>query len=68
MGSFTSAYSTGTNLYGLVGGNWIQNLGSYSNGAGQTALATDVSISQITANLTMNPYMKFISRGAAGGA
>lgn len=68
MGSFTSAFSTGTNLHGLVGGNWNQYLGSYSDGAGQTGLATDVTISQMTGNLTVKPYMKFISRGAAGGA
>lgn len=62
MGSFSSAYSSGTNVPGGLGGNLYLGLGSYSV-AGLTSLPATVSMSQITqAGLNMIPYLRFSTR------
>lgn len=61
MGSFSSAYTTGTNVPTGMGGNWLMAHGSYSV-AGMTGLTNDVTMSQITVNVGLMPYMKFESR------
>jgi len=62
MGSFSSAYSTGTNLYGGLGGNLYHGLGSYSV-AGLTSLPGTISISQITqAGVNLVPYWRLSTR------
>lgn len=65
MGSFSSAYSTGTDVPGGLGGNMYLGLGSYSV-AGLTSLPATVSMSQITqAGVNMVPYLRFSTRVTA---
>lgn len=62
MGSFSSAYSTGTDLYQGLGGNLYLGLGSYSV-AGLTSLPGTISISQITqAGVNLVPYWRLSTR------
>ena len=62
MGSFSSAYSTGTDLYQGLGGNMYLGLGSYSV-AGLTSLPGTISISQITqAGVNLVPYWRLSTR------
>lgn len=62
MGSFSSAYSTGTNVHGGLGGNLYLGLGSYSV-AGLTSLPGTISISQITqAGVNLVPYWRLSTR------
>ncbi len=61
MGSFSSAYSTGTNVPTGMGGNWLPGHGSYSI-FNMVSLPSSISMSQITANVGLMPYMKFESR------
>lgn len=58
MGSLSSAYSTGTNLVGGEGGNWLRNAGVFTS-AGQTNLPNSLAISAMTNNLSVLPYMSF---------
>ena len=58
MGQLSSGYSKGTGLYGAQGQHML--IGSYSVNA-MTALTNVVSISQITANVTVVPYMMYAS-------
>jgi hypothetical protein len=60
LNAFSSGFSSGTNFVGAQNA-LFPLLGSYSSGAGQTALATDVTISQMTA-LTCLPFMRFETR------
>lgn len=59
IGSFSSAYSTGTNVM-LRLGNIRLGHGSFSS-AGQTNLPASVAFSAISHNLTVMPYMYFWS-------
>mgnify|MGYP000279660744 CR=1 FL=1 len=62
MGSFSSAYSTGTNVAGGLGGNLYLGLGSYSV-AGLTSLPSTISLSQVTqAGMNFLPYLRFSTR------
>ncbi len=61
IGRFSSAYSTGTNLPLNQGGNWLLGNASYTV-AGQVGLQTDVTMSQMSQNMTVRPYMKFVTR------
>lgn len=62
MGSFSSLYSTGTNVAGGLGGNLYLGLGSYSL-AGLTSLPSTISLSQVTqANMNFFPYLRFSTR------
>lgn len=62
MGSFSSAFSTGTNVAGGLGGNFYQGLGSYSV-AGLTSLPATVTLSQLTeAGMNFLPYLRFSTR------
>lgn len=59
FGSFSSSYTSGTNL--LAGsGNWMQGFGSYKV-AGLTSLPPTMTFSALSQNLTGIPYMKLIS-------
>jgi hypothetical protein len=59
LGSSSSAFSTGTNLVGMQGAPWLVGMGVHT-GATST-LPSTLAISQFTANLSMIPYMKFVS-------
>lgn len=62
MGSFSSAYSTGTDVAGGLGGNLYLGLGSYSV-AGLTSLPSTISLSQVTqAGMNFLPYLRFSTR------
>jgi hypothetical protein len=61
IGSFSSAYISGTNLPLQIGGNWLLANGSYTV-AGQTALQTDVTMSQISQNTSFIPHLVFATR------
>ena len=62
MGSFSSAFSTGTNVAGGLGGNLYLGLGSYSV-AGLTSLPATISLSQVTqAGINFLPYLRFSTR------
>jgi hypothetical protein len=61
LGSFSSAYTTGTGIPSGVGGNWNVGVGSYTT-AGMTALVNSVTMSQISGNIGLTPYMKFYTR------
>jgi hypothetical protein len=62
MGSFSSAYSTGTNVVGGLGGNWQLGAGSYSLAA-LTSLPGTISLSQVTqAGINVVPYLRFSTR------
>jgi len=62
MGSFSSAFSTGTNVAGGLGGNLYLGLGSYSL-AGLTSLPATISLSQVTqAGMNFLPYLRFSTR------
>lgn len=62
MGSFSSAFSTGTNVAGGLGGNLYLGLGSYSV-AGLTSLPATISLSQVTqAGMNFLPYLRFSTR------
>lgn len=62
MGSFSSAFSTGTNVAGGLGGNLYLGLGSYSV-AGLTSLPSTISLSQVTqAGMNFLPYLRFSTR------
>lgn len=62
MGSFSSAFSTGTNVAGGLGGNLYLGLGSYSV-AGLTSLPATISLSQVTqAGMNFRPYLRFSTR------
>jgi hypothetical protein len=55
--------STGTNLYAHWGGNWNPfGAASYTNAGTGSYVVSRVSISQITADLTVFPYLRFASR------
>jgi len=58
IGSFSSAFSTGTNVLRGVGGPWHLGLASFTSAA-QTNLPGTVAFSAMTHNLTVIPYMKF---------
>jgi hypothetical protein len=58
MGQNSSAFSSGTNNYNALGGNWNGLHGSYSTNA--ATLATEISISSIFRNVTVMPYMRFV--------
>jgi len=59
IGSSSSAFTSGTNLVGMQGNNWIVGFGV--NTAATTTLPVSVALSQFTNNLTVMPYMKFVS-------
>lgn len=61
MGSFSTAYTAGSNVPLQIGGNWQLGAGSYS-AAALTALASPVALSNITQNVGHVPYMNFMSR------
>lgn len=62
MGSFSSAFSTGTNVAGGLGGNLYLGLGSYSVAA-LTSLPATISLSQVTqAGMNFLPYLRFSTR------
>jgi hypothetical protein len=61
MGSYSSAYTTGTGVPTGLGGNWLVANGSYSL-AGMSGLTNDITMSQITNNVGLIPYMKFETR------
>jgi hypothetical protein len=61
IGSLSSQYSTGTKVPLFEGGNWLLAHGSYTL-AGLTGLTNNITMSQITQNLTLMPYMKFVTR------
>ena len=62
MGSFSSAYSTGTNIAGGLGGNLYLGLGSYSV-AGLTSLPETISLSQVTqVGMNFFPYVRLSTR------
>jgi hypothetical protein len=62
MGSFSSAFSTGTNVAGGLGGNLYLGLGSYSVAA-LTSLPATISLSQVTqAGINFRPYLRFSTR------
>lgn len=62
MGSFSSAFSTGTNVAGGLGGNLYLGLGSYSVAA-LTSLPATISLSQVTqAGMNFMPYLRFSTR------
>ena len=62
MGSFSSAFSTGTNIAGGLGGNLYLGLGSYSVAA-LTSLPATISLSQVTqAGMNFLPYLRFSTR------
>lgn len=62
MGSFSSAFSTGTNVAGGLGGNLYLGLGSYSVAA-LTSLPATISLSQVTqAGINFLPYLRFSTR------
>lgn len=60
IGSFSSAFSTGTNLLNRSGGPWHGFLASWT-AANLTSLPPVVTISNLTAGPTLMPYMKFWS-------
>ena len=61
MGSFSSAWSTGTNVPGQLGGNFLAFGGSYSVAA-LTQLQATVTISQLTQNVGFQPWADFVTR------
>lgn len=60
LGSFSTAYSTGSNLLGRLGGAWHFGHASYT-AANLTSLPVTVNITDLSAGPTMMPYMKFWS-------
>lgn len=65
LGSFSSAFSTGTNVPLGLGGNIQLGLGSYSLAA-LTSLAATVTLSQVTqAGVNVIPYMRLSTRVTA---
>jgi hypothetical protein len=60
IGSFSTAFSSGTNFAGVKGGPWQFGHGSFTS-ANQIALPASVAFSALTAGPTMVPYMKFWS-------
>lgn len=58
IGSFSTAFSTGTNATRSIGGNWHFINGSFTS-AGQTNLPSSVELSALTHNLNVRPYMYF---------
>ncbi len=58
IGSFSTAFSTGTNATRSIGGNWQFAAGSFTS-AGQTNLPSSVAISALTQNINVRPYMYF---------
>jgi hypothetical protein len=59
LGSNSTAFSTGTNLVGMQGAPWLVGMGV--NTGATTTLPSTLAISGFTANLSMVPYMKFVS-------
>ena len=58
----SAVQSTGTDLYAHWGGNWNPfGVASYSTNA-MTFLDARISVSQLTADLTVFPYLRFASR------
>jgi hypothetical protein len=59
MGSFSSAYSTGSNP---VGGRWADGLGVWSSAGSVTALPASINFASITASAnSVQPHMRFWS-------
>lgn len=60
MGSFSSAWSTGTNVPLLSGGNWCMGNGQFTS-ANQTNLPNTLAFSALTANVSVLPYLKLFT-------
>lgn len=60
IGSFSTAFSTGTNLLGRSGGPWHGFLASWT-AANLTSLPVTVTLANLTAGVAFMPYMKFWS-------
>lgn len=60
IGSFSTAFSTGTNIPLGIGGNWRLGAGSFTSAA-QTNLPVSLSLSALTQDITFLPYMMFVS-------
>jgi len=59
LGSNSSAFSTGTNLVGVSGAPWLMGMGVHTGAT--TTLPATLAISGFTGNLSVLPYMKFVS-------
>lgn len=63
MGSYSSAFASGTALGGVIGGGW--NMGAVYSVSGMTALTNQITMSQLTvsgATAQFIPYLSFGSR------
>lgn len=60
MGSLSSAFSTGTNVPLGIGGNWQLGAMSFTSAA-QTNLPVSIALSAATQDVSLLPYMKFVS-------
>jgi len=59
LGSNSSAFSTGTNLAGMSGAPWLMGMGVFTGVT--TTLPSTLALSGLTGNLSVLPYMKFVS-------
>jgi hypothetical protein len=62
MGALSSAYTSGTNVPLQVGGNWNQMGAASYTTAGLVGLTNDVTISQMSNDVNMRPYILFGTR------
>ena len=59
IGSYSTAFSTGTLVPLGNGGNWNLGLASYTS-AGQTNLPASVALSALTQNVFVAPFLKLV--------